>query len=155
MGQNKPQIVSFSLEWPIQVWPPLWNTRGKNTQKYPGAGHLFPQWFLYALSAWRRQEQVIFILSINTSYITDKLLARKVMAFLQKTQAETASTRWNMKWLWNFINSAYDEIYFIYDNIHSITLIIYKGFWSNFQTLLVINKLKTCVWILLCVWFLL
>ena len=50
------------------------------------------------------------------SYITDKLVTRKVIAFSQKIQTETASTRWNMKWLWKFINSAYDEIYFIDDN---------------------------------------
>ena len=38
--------------------------RDKNTEKYPGAGHLFPQWSLglYAVPEWRRQEQVIFIL---------------------------------------------------------------------------------------------
>ena len=39
--------------------PPFWNTRDKNTEKYPGAGHLFPQWSLYAVPEWRRQEQVI------------------------------------------------------------------------------------------------
>ena len=41
------------------MWPPFWNTRDKNTEKYPGAGHLFPQWSLYAVPEWRRQEQVI------------------------------------------------------------------------------------------------
>ena len=41
------------------MWPPFWNTIDKNTEKYPGAGHLFPQWSLYAVPEWRRQEQVI------------------------------------------------------------------------------------------------
>ena len=33
--------------------------RDKNTEKYPVAGHLFPQWSLYAVPEWRWQEQVI------------------------------------------------------------------------------------------------
>ena len=46
-----------------------WNTKDKNIEKYPGPGHLFPQWSLYAVPEWRRQEQVILILSINTLVI--------------------------------------------------------------------------------------
>ena len=49
---------------------PFWNTRDKNTEKYPGAGHLFQQWSLYAVPEWRRQEQFIFILSIITLVIS-------------------------------------------------------------------------------------
>ena len=117
------------------MWPPFWNTRDKNTEKYPGAGYLFLQWPYMLFQSGGDKSKLFYTFNKYISYITDKLVTRKVIAFSQKIQAETASTRWNMKWLWKFKNSAYDEIYFIDDNIHNRTLIIYKGFWSNFQTL--------------------
>ena len=96
---------------------------------------------------WRRKEQlfVFFHLYSFLIYITDKLLTWKFIVFYQKNRQRLPRTRWHMKWLWKFINSAYDEIYFIYDNKHSRTFIIYKGLLSNFPSLLLINSLKTYV----------
>ena len=80
------------------MWQPFWNTRDKNTEKYPGAGHLFPQWSLYTVPVGGEKSKLFYTFNKYISYITDKLVIGKVIAFTQKIQAETASTRWNMKW---------------------------------------------------------
>ena len=65
------------------MWPPFWNTRDKNTEKYPGAGHLFPQWSLYAFPEWGDKSKLFYTFNKYISYIIDSVVSYTSMVISQ------------------------------------------------------------------------